>query len=256
MIQNKYPTTQDYIRIRNNTRPGYKLSGPVFLVAHDTGNPGSTARNNRNYFNTMTDRSASAHVFIDDTEILEIIPLDEKAWHVRYNVPTDNRMYGCNANDAAIGVELCYGGRINFSEAYKRYVWYFAYLCNRYCLDPRKHIVSHKMLDPGRKVDPDSALATGGKTFTQFINDVSFEMEKKNNSLNNKECWKMKMDLTLDQWRDLANELGRMYQESVSGKIAPPVLNDYRWVEKASKCELTPEELLTVMSIIQMRRIV
>jgi len=72
---------------------------------------------------------------------------------------------------------------------------------------------------------------------------------------NEQEWWKMKMDLTLDQWRDLANQLGRMYHESVEGKIVPPVLNDYRWVEKASKCEMTPEELLTVMSIIQMRRI-
>ncbi|ARF69715.1 hypothetical protein B7C51_20550 [Paenibacillus larvae subsp. pulvifaciens] len=66
----------------------------------------------------------------------------------------------------------------------------------------------------------------------------------------------MEMNLTLDQWRQLANELGRMYQDSVSGKLVPPVLNDYRWVEKASKCEMTPEELMTVMSIIKMRKIV
>lgn len=66
------------------------------------------------------------------------------------------------------------------------------------------------------------------------INDVCSEMENKNEQ----EWWKMKMDLTLDQWRDLANQLGRMYHESVEGKIVPPVLNDYRWVEKASKCEM------------------
>ena len=257
MIPNKYPITQDYIRIRDNTRPGSPLRGPVFLVAHDTGNPGSTARNNRNYFNTMTERSASAHVFIDDNEILEIIPLNEKAWHVRYDVPTDNRMYGCHANDAAIGVELCYGGAIHFEEAYRRYVWYFAYLCDRYDLDPRKHIVSHKTLDPGRKVDPDSALATGGKTFAQFINDVCAEMECKNTNLNKEtEWWSMKMNLPLGTWRQLAGELNRMYHESVDGKIVPPVLNDYTLVQKAYNCEMTPEELLTIMSIIRMKQIV
>jgi len=253
---NQYSITQDYIRIRDNTRPGSKLRGPVFLVAHDTGNPGSTARNNRNYFNTMTERSASAHVFIDDTEILEIIPLNEKAWHVRYDVPADNRLYGCNANDAAVGVELCYGGHIHFEKAYRRYVWYFAYLCRNFDLNPRKHIVSHKTLDPGRKVDPDSALATGGKTFEQFINDVCTGMENKNtNQIRETEWWGMKMNLPLETWRQLAGELNRMYHESVDGKIVPPVLNDYTLVEKAYSCEMTPEELLTIMSIIRMRQI-
>ncbi|AQT85902.1 hypothetical protein B1222_18160 [Paenibacillus larvae subsp. pulvifaciens] len=50
-------------------------------------------------------------------------------------------------------------------------------------------------------------------------------------------------------------ELNRMYHESVDGKIVPPVLNDYTLVEKAYSCEMTPEELLTIMSIIRMRQI-
>ncbi|WP_413467483.1 hypothetical protein [Metabacillus niabensis] len=56
----------------------------------------------------------------------KIIPLDEKAWHVQYNKPYDNRLFGDDANDCdcAIGVELCYGGPIDFTEGYKRFVWY------------------------------------------------------------------------------------------------------------------------------------
>lgn len=53
------------------------------------GNLGSTARNNRDYFNNQQP-SASAHVFIDDQEILVIIPLDEKAYQVQYGTRMDN----------------------------------------------------------------------------------------------------------------------------------------------------------------------
>lgn len=166
-----YEIKRDYIK-HGNSRSGQKIDKVKFLVAHDTGNPGSTAHANRNYFNNQQP-SASAQVFIDDKYILEIIPLNEKAWHVRYNVLKDDQLFGANANDASIGVELCYGGNINFTEAYKRYVWYFSYLCKKFNLDPKRHIVAHATLDPSRRSDPHNALNKNGKTFEQFINDVA-----------------------------------------------------------------------------------
>jgi hypothetical protein len=180
----KYPIERRYITKRSNTRPGTRLKtgSPAFFVAHDTGNPGATADNHYNYFNNLTDRSASAHVFIDDTKILEIIPTGtgaepaEKAWHVLYNVTTDNDRFGYDANDAALGVELCYGGRITFSEAYKRFVWYLAYCCEKWGKNPSTHIASHKQLDPARKQDCEQALAVGGKTLKDLINDVAAEL--------------------------------------------------------------------------------
>ncbi|THE11950.1 hypothetical protein E1I69_13135 [Bacillus timonensis] len=172
-----YQITRDYIRT-GNSRSGQKISKVRFIVSHDTGNPGSTAYQNWNYFNKQQP-SASAHTFIDDKYILEIIPLNEKAWHVQYNKPTDNRLFGADANDAAIGVELCWGGSINFKEAYKRYVWYHAHLCKTFSLDPRKHIVAHKTLDPERRTDPVDCLKRHGITWEQFINEVVKEMSPK-----------------------------------------------------------------------------
>lgn len=169
-----YPITYDYIRI-GNSRPGRKLEGPLFGVAHDTGNPGSTARNNRDYFNNQQP-SASAHVFIDDQEILVIIPLDEKAYHVQYGTRLDNLRFGAEANDSAIGVELCFGGSIDFQEAYDRYVWFWGYLCKRYNWRPQEKIASHKQLDPERRTDPDNALNRYGVSFDQFIRDVENSM--------------------------------------------------------------------------------
>jgi N-acetylmuramoyl-L-alanine amidase len=166
-----YEITRDYIKF-GNARSGEKLEKVKFIVSHSTGNPGSTAYANRNYFNNHQP-SASAHTFIDDRYILEIIPLDEKAWHVMYGKPYDNQLFGEDANDAAIGVELCYGGNINFTEAYNRYVWYHAYLCQKFNLDPTKHIVAHRTLDPERRSDPLDSFRLYGITWEKFISDVN-----------------------------------------------------------------------------------
>jgi N-acetylmuramoyl-L-alanine amidase len=167
----KYEIIRDYISY-GNSRSGKNIADVKFIVSHDTGNPGSSAYANRNYFDT-TQPNASAHTFIDDKNILEIIPLSEKAFHVRYDVSTDNRIFGEDANDSAIGVELAYGGNIDFSEAYDRYVWYHAYLLDRYNLDPFEEIVSHKKLDPTRRTDPQNALHRYGISWNEFINDVN-----------------------------------------------------------------------------------
>ncbi len=184
MNLSKYAIERKYIAKRSNTRPGTRLTTgtPAFFVAHDTGNPGASADNHYRYFNGLKDRSASAHTFIDDKKILEIIPAGtgpdpaEKAWHVLYNVTTDNEQFGYDANNAALGVELCYGGGIDFEEAYKRFVWYLAFCCTKWKKNPRLFIPSHKQLDPARKIDCDNALKFGGRTLKDLIIDVTAEM--------------------------------------------------------------------------------
>src|ERR1700741_1312413 len=144
-FKDKYTITPAYLTVKSKRRSGKLISpGVKFIVAHDTGNPKSTARNNRDYYErSRNEKSASAHLFVDDKEILECIPAltsdkPEKAWHVLYEKPADNELFGYDANDAAIGVEYCYGGTINADEAYKRYVWVLAKICSVYGLDPSK----------------------------------------------------------------------------------------------------------------------
>jgi N-acetylmuramoyl-L-alanine amidase len=163
-----FDITRDYIKF-GKSRSGNRLTSVRGIVAHDTGNEGSTAHNNRDYFNNHQP-SASAHTFIDDQYILEIVPLNEKAWHVRYDM--DKRLAGVYANDYLIGVELCWGGKIDFKKAYAKYVWYHAYLCKTFGLNPKRDIYSHKQLDPKRKTDPDNALNRYGITWAQFLDDV------------------------------------------------------------------------------------
>jgi N-acetylmuramoyl-L-alanine amidase CwlA len=176
----KYSIISDYIVAPSKRRSGIKIPEVLFIVAHDTGNDGSTARQNVNYFKNSRDAmSASAHIFVDDNEIIECIPATtadpEKAWHVRYDKTEDNKIFGEDANDASIGVELCYSKsttNINNLEAYKRYVWTIAYLCYKYALDPRQKITGHYVLDPQRRTDPVNALSVIKKSFQDFIDDV------------------------------------------------------------------------------------
>ncbi|NBI28158.1 N-acetylmuramoyl-L-alanine amidase [Chengkuizengella sp. YPA3-1-1] len=123
----------------------------------------------------------SAHIFVDDTGIYECIPLltdtPEKAWHVLYQKPLDNQIFG-DANDIAAGVELCFShlrGSINNEEAYKRYVWVIAYICYKFGLDPTKAIIGHHILDPQRKTDPQNALSKMEKSYDQLLQDVVIE---------------------------------------------------------------------------------
>jgi len=179
-FQQKYTIKKKYLTPHSKSprrRPGIPMEKVAFIVAHDTGNPGSTAEGNVNYYEaTYNKQSASAHIFVDDKEIIECIPLltgkPEKAWHVLYNVTKDNEMYGDDANDVAGGIELCWGKGINGEEAYKRYVWVLAYACYKFGLNPSKHIVGHEILDPGRKIDPSNGLKHIGKTYQQLRNDV------------------------------------------------------------------------------------
>lgn len=179
----RFPITVDLLPRGTRRRPGSPLpDGVKFLVAHDTGNPGSTARANVRYYkNSANEKPASAHFFVDDREVIECVPAfkqspPERALHVRDSVPIDNQLFGVNANDAALGVEYCYGGAINADEAYRRYVWLLAVLCWHYQLDPKRHIVGHYFLDPSRRSDPVTGLAHSRRSIEGLLHDVAQEL--------------------------------------------------------------------------------
>ncbi len=110
---NGVPVYTDFLPI-GTRRTGQRLvsGNPKFAVFHDTGNRDSTAQNNvdyyRNTYNIDWAYTASAHVFVDDKECIICIPVTEKAWHVLYDTPIDNKWYGDDANDIAFGLEACY----------------------------------------------------------------------------------------------------------------------------------------------------
>jgi N-acetylmuramoyl-L-alanine amidase len=243
----KYEIIPRYLSGPSLRRPCIPLDKCRFMVAHDTGNPGSTATGNVGYYERSRDEmEASAHIFVDDKEIIECIPFltdeAEKAWHVIYNVSTDNQMFGVDADDAAGGVELCYGGGIDLYEAYKRYVWVLAYSCYLYGLDPAKHITGHHILDPARKTDPMNALRLLGMTFEEFVQDVVDEyidcLQQEEDESN------MSMKLEDWQWDMLYKVMGDAYNAEQ--------LN-WDWMQKIVDKTLTASELAFLNTVLDGR---
>lgn len=166
---------QKYIPVGTKRRSGNYIKGVAFIVAHDTGNPESTALGNVNYYiKSANEESASAHAFVDDIQVVECLPHTEKAWHVRYNVPKDNEIFGMDANDWALGIELCYfpSDLERTKKAYENYVQYIASLVTKNHIDAKTHIVGHYLLDPSRRTDPLNAFQYLGKDWADFENDI------------------------------------------------------------------------------------
>lgn len=152
-------------------RSGRPILGVKGIVAHDTGNPNSTALSNVNYYiNSANDQEASAHTFIDDSNIVECIPKTERALHVR-------KVAFPEGNDYYLGIELCYfpADKARSLKAYEAYVAYIRELCTKYRLDPKTSVKGHFQTDPSRRTDPLNAFKYVGKTWEQFIKDLTPE---------------------------------------------------------------------------------
>ncbi|EES74612.1 N-acetylmuramoyl-L-alanine amidase [Paenibacillus sp. oral taxon 786 str. D14] len=91
----------------NNRRPGYSMEATTITI-HNTGNPSSTAANERAWLtNPSNERTASYHIVIDEREAIECIPLTENAWHAGdgSGVKSGNR--------TSISVEICESGNFD-----------------------------------------------------------------------------------------------------------------------------------------------
>ena len=107
--------------LTNHNRPKNKLRSVKAVVIHWTANKGkgANAMANRNYFNS-TERSASAHYIVDDSNIIQCIPDNEVAYHVgnkSYQPKGLKLMEGVySPNWFTIGIEMCVNSDGNFDK--------------------------------------------------------------------------------------------------------------------------------------------
>lgn len=131
--------TQDFLTVNPYSRPGTKREHVRDIVIHYVANPGTSAIQNRNYFEGLKDQSgsktvsASSHYIIgSDGTILQCIPLDEVAYG---NYPR---------NDDTVSIECCHpdsDGR--FTDAtIKSLIRLTGWLCRELSLN-EKHIIRH-----------------------------------------------------------------------------------------------------------------
>ena len=124
------PICEEFLTVNKYSRPGLALSStPQYIVIHYTANPGSTARQNRNYFENLKDTGetfASAQFVIGlEGEIIQCVPCNEMAY-------CSNSL-----NDVCISIEMCHPDDTgNFNDAtYNNCVYLVAKLMNYYDMD-------------------------------------------------------------------------------------------------------------------------
>lgn len=80
-------------------------SGRQYIVIHYTGNTTDTAKANANYFYNAN-RGASAHYFVDDTNVYEVVSPNNTSWAVGVNYGRNN-LFGKCTNYNSINIEMC-----------------------------------------------------------------------------------------------------------------------------------------------------
>lgn len=165
---------EKFIAPNKFSRPQTKITEVRKIVIHWTANYGATALNHYNYFNTLKDRYASAHFFVDSNEALCIIPLNEIAYHANDGSHRGVAELKPNANLLSLGIEMCVEKDGSFHpDTIERAENIAVELCKRYKLDPLTDIVRH--YDITHKNCP-APWVTHSAYFVNFKNEVKRKM--------------------------------------------------------------------------------
>lgn len=145
-------------------RTGVKIPKINNIVIHYVGNPGSTAQNNRDYFNKFDTQVCSHFVVGLEGEIIQCVPIDEKS-----NASN-------NRNIDTISIEVCHPddtGKFN-DVTYASLVRLTAWLCDNSALKAND-VIRH--YDITGKECP-KYFVTNQMAWNMFLDDVSTELER------------------------------------------------------------------------------
>lgn len=162
---------QDFIRKNIFSRPDVGRQKVDKIVIHYVANPGSTARNNRDYFDSLADQdpqksgsSASSHFVVGlEGEVIQCIPVNEIAYA---NAPLNN---------TTVAIEVCHpddSGKFN-DATYESLVDLTAFLCRQLKLTPGdviRHYDVNEKLCPKYYVEHEDA-------WERFQKDVKAAMK-------------------------------------------------------------------------------
>lgn len=140
-------------------------NNPKYLVIHDTGNTGvgANALAHYNYFNGGN-RDASAHYFVDDKEIIQIIEDYNCSWHCGDGYG----QYGIS-NSNSIGIEICINSDGNYNKTFENTIKLTKLLMKKYNI-PINKVVRH--YDASRKMCPNSMSSNNWSKWNEFKNKL------------------------------------------------------------------------------------
>lgn len=148
---------------RGLARTGVKLVEINNIVIHYTGNPNSTAQNNRDYFDKLDTEVCSHFVIGLDGEIIQCVPIDEKS------AASNNR------NLDTISIEVCHpdeSGKFN-QATYNSLIKLTAWLCDNSGIKA-EDVIRH--YDITGKECP-KYFVDNTSEWNDFLNDVKTELE-------------------------------------------------------------------------------
>lgn len=152
------------LTVNPQSRPGIALEKINGIVVHYTANPGTTAQNNRDYFEGLKDSQetqASSHFVIGlDGEIIQCIPSTEIAY------ASNDR------NWDTLSIECCHPDESGkFTDAtYQSLVELSAWLCQRFGIAPESGIIRH--YDVTGKICP-KYFVDHEDVWESFLSDVA-----------------------------------------------------------------------------------
>jgi len=176
---------EDLLTVNPFSRPKRILHEIAGIVIHWVNNPGTTAKQNRDYFESLknqktdlTSRYASIHFIIGlDGEIIQCLPINEMAFHVGALKYTQKaiQILGPYPNNNTIGIELCHPDSTGkFNEAtLESAIKLSAKLIKEHYLNPEKDIWTHYEIT--EKICP-KYFIDHPETFEQFKLDVNIEI--------------------------------------------------------------------------------
>lgn len=146
------------ISVDGTSRRGEKLEGVTDIVIHYVGNPGTTAQQNRNWYENPESEVSSHFVVGLDGEIIQCLPLDEKSSATNWR------------NSDTISIEVCHPDDTGkFTDAgYASSVKLTAWLLDTCGLDA-SHLIRH--YDVTGKECP-RYFVQNEDAWTQFKTDV------------------------------------------------------------------------------------
>ncbi len=240
----------------NNRRPAHPLA-PKFITIHNTGNPSSTARNERAYLtNPGNTRTASYHIVIDEREAIECIPLDENAW------AAGDGSGLASGNRTSIHIEICESGNytqtLNHAaeltakllkqygltiEQLKRHFDWSGKICPRLMYEGGKWTgwiefkskVAYKLKESAAAHDPASNPVTDATTSVKPLTPAVPQTDDSSD-----------LQLSITERKMLVHALKSFKQQNL--------LSDAKWIDKADMGTLTLSELAWLNVIILSRK--
>ena len=138
-----------------------------FIVIHYTGNPGKGANANAHYrYLQSATRYGSAHYFVDDHEIIQVIGDSQTAWAVGDNQGHGRALNGCT-NQNSISIEMCVNSDGDFSKTLFNTIELTKELLRLY---PNARVCRH--YDVSRKSCPAMMAGANNSKWNKFLEEI------------------------------------------------------------------------------------